>query len=180
MRQNDMADDKYEWFEWYDGDRSESFSEETERVPRCSHCDAPMRRHRHGLTKGVARAFRKLANQIRDTKKGKLMIEHCVHLDDCKLSFSERTNLIKLKYWGLAYPARSESRTGKWGITQHGVDWLRGHVPAKKTTITYRGSVVGWSKKVVHISSLAAGPDFNNRDFYSPLVENEECNGETE
>lgn len=99
-------------------------------VPVCGECGAKMVEYTFTFNKGICVFLRALylAGGVAKT-------------DTLGLTYSQRTNSQKVRYWDLAIPhinEESKKKAGWWQITDHGIKFLRGEVPIHKKVVMYR------------------------------------------
>jgi hypothetical protein len=104
--------------------------------PRCEHCGALLIEYRFGFNKALARFLGLLF------EAGKIP----VRTDSLDLTYSQRTNSQKLRYWALADPVIDTEeqvlKRGWWQITDKGCSFVRGEISIPKYAVTKRGVVV--------------------------------------
>lgn len=117
---------------------------------KCPHCNAPMVEYKHGLSKGIVRAFIKA---VRRAHPGQAFT-----ISECGLTYSERENLRKLKYWGLIKKASTnKDKGGDWIITDRGMRFARGTTFLPCKVWTYRGVVQRFEGKDKYIQDITGG-----------------------
>lgn len=99
----------------------------------CDHCGAKTVRHKHVITKMLVDALRVVAAHQTPIAPIRTL----------SLSYSERANFPKLKYWGLVTKADPENlKGGSWRVTVKGQDFLAGRLAVPASLMTYRDEVV--------------------------------------
>jgi hypothetical protein len=112
-------------------------------IKYCDCCGAKMVEYTHMLNLPLLTALLKLYNAGHG--------EH--HLRDLNLTYSERCNFQKLRYWGLV--ERREG--GRWEMTMHGRFFARGEVRVPRAVQTYRAKTVRYSMLELHITEVTDG-----------------------
>jgi len=95
----------------------------------CECCGAKMVTYTHKINKGATIAMKRLYDA------GGIS-----HLDNIKLTHSQRCNFQKLKYWGLVKPASEQS--GAWVLTDIGISFVEGRTAVPSHAASYRASPV--------------------------------------
>lgn len=117
---------------------------------QCPHCGASMIEYKHGFNLGLAAFLGKLFDAGGPAKT-----------DDLGLTYSQRTNSQKLRYWGLAVqvtPNESAARKrGWWQITEKGVAFVLGLVRIPKYAIVYRNNVMRLEGECLLFSEVSEG-----------------------
>ena len=119
----------------------------------CPCCGAKMIEYRFGFNKGLAVFLGKLFDAGGLAKT-----------DDLGLTYSQRTNSQKLRYWGLAEPVINEEsaiKRGWWQITNKGVAFLLGRTSIPKYAITYRGEVVRKEGDQITFKGVSDGYEYH-------------------
>lgn len=124
-------------------------------VQHCPHCDAPIVEYKHGLSTGLARGLRLLA----EAGGGPL------NLNELGMTISQQTNFQKLRYWGLVEKSDpSSEKGGVWNITEDGWEFLRRETGMRKFVYTFRGEVVRYEGASISIDEITDGwqyrPDY--------------------
>lgn len=100
----------------------------------CSHCGAKSVQYRYKFNYGLAVFLRKLVEAGGVAKT-----------DDLGLTYSQRTNSQKLRYWGLAKAylnEESKHKKGWWQVTERGQLFLQGHWKIPSVAIVVRNKVI--------------------------------------
>lgn len=100
----------------------------------CTHCGAPTVEYKHSLSTGLARCLRAIFEA-----------GNFAHVGDLPLSYNDRCNFQKLRYWDLVRYADDPSGSkagGWWALTPLGQGFVAGVYTAPKSVWTYRGSRV--------------------------------------
>lgn len=106
----------------------------------CQHCGQPVMKHKHSLTKSLARILTLIP----------LMSEF--HLQKhLKLTKNEYANFQKLKYWGLVEKVYGKS--GYWIVTTLGRKFVFGEISVPRTVITFNNRVIDQSMDVTNMRS---------------------------
>lgn len=103
-------------------------------VAICEHCCAKMVEYTFSFNKGLAVFLGKLFDA-----------QGPVKTDNLGLTYAQRTNSQKLRYWGLAEPYVNEESTikrGWWQITYTGKLFVLGQTTIKKQVVMYRNKVI--------------------------------------
>ncbi len=80
--------------------------------------------------------------------------------NDLNLTYSQRTNSQKLRYWALAVPYRNEEghrKAGWWRITNHGKRFLIGFIRIPSKVVVRRNAIVAFTGQNILFSEVAAG-----------------------
>lgn len=97
----------------------------------CQHCGAKMVEYKFSFNKGMAQFLLKLYDAQGPAKT-----------DELGLTYSQRTNSQKLRYWGLAEPvtdtAEQRKKSGWWKITAAGYLFVNGEISIQKFAVMYR------------------------------------------
>ncbi|MDE1904857.1 MAG: hypothetical protein KGH75_00215 [Rhodospirillales bacterium] len=89
-----------------------------------------MVRYKHSLNAGLLRGLVALA-RVREA-----------NLADLGLSYNDRCNFQKLRYWGLVEGCKRADGSpllGSWRVTRLGLAWLCGDLKVPRSMWTYRG-----------------------------------------
>jgi len=84
-------------------------------------------------------------------------------LKDTRLSFSERTNFQKLRYWGLVVKGRQPST---WSISSDGRAFLKGLLQMMEHAVTFRGELVRLEGRLVTAEDVV-GHTYQGREDYA-------------
>jgi len=91
-----------------------------------------------------------------------------VKTDSLGLTYAQRTNSQKLRYWGLAVPymvpGESTTKRGWWQITAFGKEFVEGRISIPRFAYTKDGDVVKHDGKVIYFSEVEDG--YKYRDHY--------------
>lgn len=96
--------------------------------------------YKHSLNKVLVSGLRKLYDKEKPTR-----------LDDLKLNLSQSNNFQKLKYFGLVYQTGDNY---KWGITELGIDFIRGNKSVHKRITTKSNMVVAKSQQKIFVGDV--------------------------
>ena len=123
----------------------------------CETCGAKVVEYKHGLSKGLLRTLYKMAvaQQTRSP----------VSMSEVDLTYSQRCNAQKLRYWRLIVKAGDpESKGGDWYVTDRGRRFLRGEFPLPHYAWTYRAETVRFEGPQKYIDEVTDGwkwrPDY--------------------
>jgi predicted transcriptional regulator len=137
---------------------------------KCPHCKAQMKIHSHSLSKGLVESFVKLALRARNKEI------NAVHLnDELNLDKVAYNNFNKLKYWGIV--KMYEKGSGRWQLTEKGIEFLNNRLALPLSVHTFRNSVVDRDRNVAVISDIVTGysreywqTEFSFRIVHSRIV----------
>ena len=118
----------------------------------CQACGCISVEYRFCFNKGLAKFFECLY------KEGKP-----VKTDSLNLTYSQRTNSQKLRYWGLAVPCvgeDSKKKAGWWQITKMGIDFMQGNIKIPKYAFTIKGTVTKLDGPMISFSEVNDGYDY--------------------
>lgn len=135
----------------------------------CECCGAKLVEYRFSFNTGLLVFLRRLYDAGRPAKT-----------DTLGLTYSQRTNSQKLRYWGLAEKVVNEEaavKAGWWQITRLGLCFIRGTVSIPKFVWTFRGEVVrkegpdifvrdvadGWKYRIEYAQEAIAHEEQNNQ-----------------
>jgi len=90
-----------------------------------------------------------------------------VLLKDTNLSFSERTNFQKLRYWGLVGKVWGP---GAWRITQSGELFLCDLAAARERVVTFRGERIRYEGKLIKFKDVT-GYQYDRREDYARVAD---------
>lgn len=114
----------------------------------CECCGAKLVEYKHSLSKGLARCF----YRIIQAGPG----EH--ELSELGMTYSQRSNFSKLKYWGLVAKIGDPSgKGGKWIVTNKGWNFAYGEIEVPKTVWTFRDAVQRFEGDNVSIETITGG-----------------------
>ena len=123
-------------------------SNETE---HCPHCGAKMVEYAHTLSKNILRGFVRIVQS--HAPKNTFLFSECD-----PLSYSQASNIHKLRYWGLIKKVDdSAGKGGDWVITQIAFDFLSGRQPLHPKVWTYRGKVQRFDGEPKYIHEITGG-----------------------
>jgi hypothetical protein len=126
----------------------------------CDHCGAKKIEYTFSFNTGLATFLGKLYDVNAPAKT-----------DTLGLTYSQRTNSQKLRYWGLAVPAMNEeskAKKGWWMITEKGKAFVRGEISIQKSAITYRNEVLRFEGEHIMFSDVSEG--YKYHDYYANQV----------
>ncbi len=101
----------------------------TNEIDICDHCGAKMVEYSHSLSKLLVNALVKFHKEFGQEE---------ANLKDSSLTFNERTNFQKLKYWDLVIEGDGHST---WFIGPIGIMFINGFYTIKKQVVTFHGKV---------------------------------------
>lgn len=108
----------------------------------CRCCGASLVMPVHSLTKGLVSIL------VACAKVGRENRTYIIDWDDANLSFSQRNNLQKLRYFGLMVMATKDGKhvPRTWVITRRGWQFLAGEIRVFKQMRTFRNRIVRWDE----------------------------------
>ena len=115
----------------------------------CPHCNAKMVEYKFGFNKGLGIFLGKLFDSGKPEKT-----------DNLGLTYAQRTNSQKLRYWDLAVPFITEEtsrKRGWWRITQKGIDFVLGKTLIHKHVIMYRNEIIRFEGDLISFSDVTDG-----------------------
>lgn len=123
----------------------------------CEECGAKVVEYKHGLSIGLVRVLYLMA---RAAEHG-----YPVHMADLKLTYSQRCNSQKLRYWYLIEKVGDpDGKGGDWLVTQRGREFLKGAISLPKNVWTFRGDTVRYEGRSRYIEQVTDGwkwrPDY--------------------
>lgn len=95
----------------------------------CECCGAKVVTYTHRINKGLTIAMKRLYDAGRTE-----------HLENLRLTNSQRANFQKLKYWGLV--KQSSERSGVWVLTDRGTNFVEGRTAVPSHAASYRATPV--------------------------------------
>ena len=121
----------------------------------CPYCDAPMVEYPHVLSKGLARCLYRLAQAGGGP----------IHLDELKLTYNQRCNFQKLRYWDLVEKSDPENpKGGRWNLTPLGWQFVKGEIEISRKVWSYRAKFSRFEGPTIRIQDVADGwkyrPDY--------------------
>lgn len=125
------------------------FQKDKKQKAICPHCGAKNVEYRFSFNEGLAIFLRKLKDAGGIAKT-----------DDLGLTYSQRTNSQKLRYWKLAEPylnAEGKKKRGWWKITTLGEAFINGLTKIQHIAVTVRGSVIRHEGKQIYIKDVMEG-----------------------
>ena len=115
----------------------------------CEHCGHKSVEYKFGFNKGLA-AF-----------LAKLYIKNApCRTDDLGLTYAQRTNSQKLRYWDLARPhinEESKIKKGVWVITQKGKDFVEHRTKINKYVIMRNNKFVRYEGEEITFNEVSEG-----------------------
>ena len=103
--------------------------EDSENNKICECCGAKVVTYTHRINKGLTIAMKRLYDAGRTE-----------HLENLRLTNSQRANFQKLKYWGLV--KQSSERSGVWVLTDRGTNFVEGRTAELSHAASYRATPV--------------------------------------
>lgn len=128
----------------------------------CNHCGAKMVEYKFTFNHGLAVFLYKLYKADTPCKT-----------DNLNLTYSQRTNSQKLRYWGLAIPhlnKESAKKAGWWIITEAGKAFVEGRSTIWSQVIMYRNKFVRWEGEQINFAEVTAGYDYRS-DYQDQIRE---------
>lgn len=117
----------------------------------CPNCGTRLCEYRFGFNRGLAKFLYELYSKRPEP----------VRTDSLDLTYSERTNSQKLRYWNLAHQwlgsDESRHKRGWWMISQTGIDFVEGICSIAKYAVTVKGSVVRHEGPLITFESARGG-----------------------
>jgi hypothetical protein len=123
----------------------------------CETCGAKVVEYKHGLSKGLVRVLYLIAQAG--------LPGSTISMSEVKLTYSQRCNSQKLRYWYLIEKVHDElSKGGDWRITQRGSDFLQGKISLPQYVWTFHGEQVRYEGRYRYIDQVTGGwkwrPDY--------------------
>jgi hypothetical protein len=113
----------------------------------CEHCGAKVVEYKHGLSKGLIVS---LVTFAQHGEVGKL--------SELELSYSQRCNFQKMRYWELVEKVGDpDGKGGTWRLTDQGKRFLSGAVGLPKYVWTYRAKVRRYEGAEVSVGDVFKG-----------------------
>ena len=115
----------------------------------CEHCGAKKIEYTFSFNKGLATFLGKLFDANQPCKT-----------DNLGLTYAQRTNSQKLRYWGLAVPVINEEsvlKRGWWVITEKGKAFVRGQISIQKKVITQRNEILRFEGQHITFNEVSEG-----------------------
>lgn len=102
----------------------------------CDHCGAKMVEYKHTLSKNLLRGFARIVKSVEPALT--------FQFKDCAfLSYSQASNMQKLRYWGMIQKADDETKKGgDWIITPLAIKFLKGELSLPVAVWSYRATWV--------------------------------------
>lgn len=141
---------------WDDADDATRQPRELPADGTCPHCGGKMVEYVHHLNEPLVLALRRLYVAAGGGP---------VHLRDVALTYSQRCNFQKLRYFGLVDQAEPGKRTGRWRITDAGVRFLRGDAECYESVWTWRGEFARWGGERVRLRDVVG--DYEQREEWA-------------
>lgn len=123
----------------------------------CETCGAKVVEYKHGLSKGLVRVLYIIAKYRQ--------AGGAVPMADLKLTYSQRCNSQKLRYWYLIEKVGdADSKGGNWRVTQRGADFLQGKISVPQFVWTFHGEQIRYEGRYRYIDQVTGGwkwrPDY--------------------
>ena len=122
----------------------------------CEHCGHKSVEYRFSFNNGLATFLSQLYKYRRPCKT-----------DDLGLTYAQRTNSQKLRYWGLArsvYDDYGKLKRGVWQITQRGIDFVEHRIKIHKYVIMMNNKFVRYEGEEVFFNDVSEGYKYR-RDY---------------
>lgn len=120
---------------------------EPEKASVCPCCGAKVVTYHHSFGKALAAFLLALYRAGGPAKT-----------DDLGLTYAQRTNSQKLRYWGLAKPVlneESKAKKGWWEITDEGRAFVEGKTIIRRTAHVCRNKVLRLDGSALHFSMVS-------------------------
>ncbi len=121
-------------------------------MSECPHCGAKMVEYTFLFNKALAVFLRRLYEAGGPVKT-----------NDLGLTYSQRTNSQKLRYWDLAVPhvnEESKRKAGWWVITDAGRAFVRGEARIHRKVVMYRNERVRYEGEQIYIHDVIDGYEY--------------------
>ena len=122
--------------------------------PNCPYCHQPQpSEYKFGFNLGLAIFLGRLFDRRGPART-----------DDLGLSYSQRTNSQKLRYWGLAEPlitADTIRKRGWWQITRKGQEFVIGSIAIPRYAITRRNEVLRLEGPMIAFAEVSDGYQYH-------------------
>ncbi len=118
----------------------------------CQSCGAKIVEYRFSFNRGLAVFLGKLFDANRPVKT-----------DDLGLTYAQRTNSQKLRYWGLAVPslnAERERKRGWWEITEKGKLFVIGEITIPRYAVTKQNIIVRLEGDLILFDDVSDGYEY--------------------
>ncbi len=123
----------------------------------CGECGAKVVEYKHGLSKGLVRVLYIIAKyrQVGGT----------VAMSDLKLTYSQRCNSQKLRYWHLIEKVGDQDgKGGNWRVTHAGSEFLQGIRSLPQFVWTFHGDPIRYEGRYRYVDETTGGwkwrPDY--------------------
>lgn len=133
----------------------------------CDHCGAKLEKTRVSITRTLAKTLIKLRRLESELGKPQIWLDHDDVNSEHRLTRSQRNNMTRLRWLGLA--RYTESHSGTWFITSKGYKFLRGE-PVKCEVWTFRNKIIEEMRndKVTTLAEVFRGEDV---PYYEPATD---------
>lgn len=133
----------------------------------CEHCGAKLKATRVRLNKTLAQTLIKLRRLEVELGKPHIWLDHDDIHSENRLTRSQRNNMTRLRWLGLA--RYTESHSGKWFITKKGYKFLRGE-PVKSEVWTFRNKIMEERRSEVE-TTLADVFRREGQPYFEPVTD---------
>lgn len=131
----------------------------------CECCGAKIVEYRFVFNRGLAVFLGRLFDTSGPDKQP-------VKTDSLKLTYSQRTNSQKLRYWGLAQPvidANTERKRGWWQITDKGMKFVLGQTTIPKYAYTMRNVITRLDGERIRFLQVSNGYEYR-KDYAEQVL----------
>lgn len=115
----------------------------------CEHCGSKAVEYTFSFNKGLATFLVRLYEEGKPART-----------DTLGLTYSQRTNSQKLRYWGLAAPVVNEEakkKAGWWEITDRGKAFVEGKMRIRRKVVMCRNQFVRYEGSLIGIDEVFDG-----------------------
>jgi len=128
----------------------------------CETCGAKVVEYRHRFNRSLAKCLGEL-----------YLADGEAHLNDLSLTFSEKNNFQKLRYWFVVEMVPNEDgrfHSGVWRLTPRGRDFVEGRTDVPEAVWTYRAQPVRYEGRAVSfVSAHDRGVD-RAEDYWASAI----------
>lgn len=126
---------------------------------KCEHCGSVITEYKFNLNKGLCHVLAKLYEAGGQSE-----------IDKLGLTNSEYSNYPKLAYWDLAQRVihRDEVKGGIWKITSHGIKFVAGVIPRRKSVVMRKRKWIRDAGDLVMFRDIIEG--YDHRPFYTDQI----------
>ena len=132
----------------------------SKQIKTCGVCGAKIVEYHHSLSKLLVNSLVKFWQEVG---------RESVSLKDTRLSFSERTNFQKLRYWGLVEKGTFTTTIGTWRVTGIGESFLKNWHMTGERVVTFRGKFIRYEGKLIQIKDVT-GYEYDHRKDYARIA----------